>query len=245
MRPVLPNSARCEKKRVVSHAVHPSTMLMCSARNPASCKLTTVGLDQVEVQFGTKLAVAGRSRCQKQHRIANVNGVRVEDLFEEIAAVRKLRIELGAHLGADLITAAPDGRPDSGAQITRLAAKLPSHLAHALLHDAGHGSAPSRMKCADHSPLHVSHQYGNAIGSLDRQQQSGRAGDDPVTRERLVRRRAHRMNHRRVHLLHLHQRPHAAGVFTAPSASRNILRLRATFSLLSAGVRPRFKLRPP
>ena len=36
MRPVLPNSARCEKKRVVSHAVHPPTMLMCSARNPAS-----------------------------------------------------------------------------------------------------------------------------------------------------------------------------------------------------------------
>jgi len=36
MRPVLPNSARWEKKRVVSQAVQPSTTLICSSRRPAS-----------------------------------------------------------------------------------------------------------------------------------------------------------------------------------------------------------------
>ena len=38
--PVLPNSARCEKKRCVSHAVHPSTVAMRSGRTPAasSCR---------------------------------------------------------------------------------------------------------------------------------------------------------------------------------------------------------------
>ena len=34
--PVLPNSARCEKKRVVSHAVQPSITLMCPPLIPAS-----------------------------------------------------------------------------------------------------------------------------------------------------------------------------------------------------------------
>src|ERR1022692_4001935 len=103
---------------------------------PGVLELTAAGPDQVEVQFGTKLAVAGSPRCQEQHRIANVNGVGVEDLFEEIAAIPELRVKLGADLGTDQITAAPDGRPDGGAQVTRLAAKLPSHFAHALLHDA-------------------------------------------------------------------------------------------------------------
>lgn len=34
--PVLPNSARCEKNLLVSHAVHPSMMEICSGRTPAS-----------------------------------------------------------------------------------------------------------------------------------------------------------------------------------------------------------------
>ena len=34
--PVLPNSARCEKKRLVSHAVQPSMMEMCSGPTPAA-----------------------------------------------------------------------------------------------------------------------------------------------------------------------------------------------------------------
>src|ERR1035438_1036660 len=88
---------------------------------PGVLELTAAGLDQVEVQFGTKLAVAGSPRCQEQHRIANVNGVGVEDLFEEIAAIPELRVKLGADLGTNLITTAPDGRPDGGAQVTRLA----------------------------------------------------------------------------------------------------------------------------
>src|ERR1035441_10802854 len=77
-------------------------------RQPRVLELTAAGLDQVEVQFGTKLAVAGSSRWQEPHRIANVNGVGVEDLFEEIAAIPELRVKLGADLGTNLITTAPD-----------------------------------------------------------------------------------------------------------------------------------------
>src|ERR1019366_962114 len=60
---------------------------------PGVPELTTVGLDQIKMQFGTKIAVTGRSRGQKQHGIANVNGVSVENFFEEIAAIRELRVE--------------------------------------------------------------------------------------------------------------------------------------------------------
>jgi len=69
------------------------------------------------------------------------------------------------------------------------------------------------MESSDDAPLDVSHQDGNAVGSLDRQQQGWGVGDQAVARQRFAGGRIHAMHSRRVNLPDLQQRPKiAAGV---------------------------------
>src|SRR5271157_4337282 len=132
-------------------------------------QLALVGFNQIEVDFGAELAVSRRPLVQEQQRVAHVNCVGVEHLFEEFVSVGELGLELRAHLGPDLITASPNTRANYGAQIARHTAELPPHFADALLDYASDSPAPACMKSADRTVLHVRNQHRNAIGGLNRQ----------------------------------------------------------------------------
>src|ERR1017187_844389 len=149
--------------------------------NPRGFELTLVRRHQVEMSLWPEVAVTGRALVQKQHGILDVNRIGVENLFEQFTRIRKLRFELGAHFVAYGIAALAHARPDRRPQIAGRAAELAAHFAYALLYHASDGPSPSRVKRAHHAALHVGHQHGNAVGSLDRQQQSGSVGDHAVS----------------------------------------------------------------
>ena len=147
MRPVLPNSARCgeEARRIAGGAaVNDADVLLAQT---GVFQLAAIGLHQIEMNLRPEIAVTRGALIQEQQRIAHVNRVGVEDLFEEIVGVGELRFELGAHLVTDLIAAAPDAGTDGRPQIARQGAELTPHLADTFFHDARHGSSPAGMEC--------------------------------------------------------------------------------------------------
>src|ERR1017187_8119234 len=141
--------------------------------NPHGFELTLVRRHQVEMSLWPKITMSRRALVQKQHGILDVNRIGVENLFEQFTRIRKLRFELGAHFVAYGIATLADARPDRRPQIAGRAAELAAHFAYALLYHASDGPSPSRMKRAHHAALHVGHQHGNAVGSLDRQKKAG------------------------------------------------------------------------
>src|SRR5271166_2894892 len=138
--------------------------------HPRIFKLSLVRRDQVKMDFRPEVAAPRRTLVQKQQRILDVNGVCVEYLFEQLARICELRLELGPHLGAHRIAALADTWPDRRPQIARLASELAAHLARALLHDARCRPAPAGVKCSYHSPLHIGHQNGHTVRSPNRKQ---------------------------------------------------------------------------
>src|SRR5690348_13384646 len=68
-------------------------------------ELAVVGGNQIEVDFRAEIAVAGSPLVEEEQRVADVGGVGVEDLFEELVGVVKLRFELRANFVADGIAA--------------------------------------------------------------------------------------------------------------------------------------------
>ena len=98
IRPVLPNSARCEKKRLVSQAVQPSITLMCSLRDSRLLQVAAgwpqPGRDEFPVPGSP---CPGARWFMNKQRITHVNRVGIENLFEKLAGVGELRFEFGAH----------------------------------------------------------------------------------------------------------------------------------------------------
>ncbi len=138
--------------------------------NSGILQLPLVGLDQVEMNLGAKLAMPRSSLVQKQQRVSHVQRVGVEDFLEEFVRVGELRLELLAYLGTDPITAFPNRRSNGSAEITRQAAELTLQFADAFLHHARCRTAPAGMKGANRTELYVGHQHWNTIRGLDRQQ---------------------------------------------------------------------------
>ena len=62
-------------------------------------QLAPVGFDEVEMDFGPQIAMSGSSLIQEQQRIAHMNGVGVEDLFEQVGCIGELRFKFGRTSG--------------------------------------------------------------------------------------------------------------------------------------------------
>jgi len=113
-----------------------------------SFELSLIRRDQVEMRLRAEVAVSRRALIQEQHRILDVNCVGVEHFFEQLVGVCELRLELRAYFIADRIAALADARSDCCPEIFGHAAELSAHLAHALLDNPSHRSAPPSVKRA-------------------------------------------------------------------------------------------------
>jgi hypothetical protein len=91
------------------------------------------------------------------------------------------------------------------------------HLAYAFFDNALYRASPAGVKHADHFPLGVYQNHGQAVGGLNRKQQTGRCTDQPITGERLftwrIRNRIRAVNDVGVDLAERNQRPEGAGGF--------------------------------
>src|SRR5438552_9998308 len=90
--------------------------------------------------------------------------------------------------------------PDSGQQIARVAGEFAAHSAHALLHDAGQGTAPSGVKCAYGFSFRISKKDWKAIGGLYGQDDASNIGDHAVAGQPVIWDAGDAMNDVRVHL---------------------------------------------
>jgi hypothetical protein len=170
-------------------------------------ELAPVRRDQVEMNFGAEVAMAGGALVQKQHWIFDVNGIGVECLFEQIVGVSKLRRELGTNLLSDRIAAFANARSNRRPQIAGHAAELSAHLAHTFFYNARRSPAPASVKCSDYAALYIGDEYGHAVGGLDGKQYFWGIGDDAVTRRRLLGKDVDPVHNCGVNLPYLYQRP--------------------------------------
>src|SRR6266446_3612327 len=169
-----------------------------------------IGLNQVEKNLLGQFAVARSARRQKKQRIFLANWVRFFDFAKQLASIFKLRLELGAHFGANVVAATVNSGADGSPEIAGRGAEPAPHLAHALLHDAFDSSTPARMEYADGTASGVHQDYGQTIGGQNCQQNSWGLSDQAVTGERRFRKLGNAMNKVRETLAQGDQRPDPA-----------------------------------
>src|SRR5579872_1807361 len=113
-----------------------------------------------------------RSGGQKEQGILFAYRIRFLDFTKQVGAVLELRLELGAYLFADLVTAALNAGPNGRFQIARASAEAAMHFAHAFLDNALDCAPPSGMKDADGMSSGIHENHRKAVGGLDCQKQA-------------------------------------------------------------------------
>ena len=88
--------------------------------------------------------------------------------------------ELGGDFRADFVTAAADGGADGGEQVAGLGFALHLHLAEGFDDDAGEGAAPAGMDGSYSALFRVDKEDGDAVGSLDGEEESGVVGEGGI-----------------------------------------------------------------
>src|SRR3954462_9363189 len=99
------------------------------------------------------------------------------------------------------------GRVPKQRNISPLPSSPSPFLAHSFLHDALHSPAPTGVKNSNRMPLRIYQDNRQAIGSLNREQQSGSAGYESIPSKVLRRNAIDAVNDVRMNLPRSNQRP--------------------------------------
>lgn len=161
-------------------------------------ELRAVGFGEIEVDIARRGLVARGRHVEPLQRIGFVAGARFVEVFR---GIRKLRGELGDEFGADFVTAATNGGPDSGEEISGIAAKFEAHPANRFFGDAGERALPTRMNGGDRAFFGIHEKNGNAIGRLHREKQARAIRGGGVALARVRGRGIEKMNRVGVDLL--------------------------------------------
>jgi hypothetical protein len=140
-------------------------------------ELGAIGFLQVEENVFGRGLVAWGHHVEPLDGIGFVTGA---EFVEPIGGVGELGEELGGDFGADFVTAAADGGTDGGEQVGGLGAEMHLHLADGFDGDAGEGAAPSGVDGSYGAILGVDEEYGDAVGSLDADEEAGAVGGGGV-----------------------------------------------------------------
>ena len=163
--------------------------------------------DEVEMDLGSHITVAGRTLVQKQQRVFHVDGGRVEHVLKQFSGIGELRLEFSTNLSADRVAALANTGPDCGVKIRWNTAELPAHLAHAFFDDTGNRSAPAGMKRSDDMLLRIRDQHGDTVGRLDCEKDSGNVRNHAVAGRSMLCDLAHVMGDSGMDLADLRQGP--------------------------------------
>jgi len=140
-------------------------------------ELRAIGFGEIEANvFGRRL-VARRHHVEPLERIGFFAGA---GLVEEIGGVGELRGELNDEFGADFVAAGADGWADRGEEIRGVRIEFGDEFADGLFEDAGEGTAPACVGGGDGAFFWIDQEDGDAIGSLDAEQEAGSAGERSV-----------------------------------------------------------------
>ncbi len=140
-------------------------------------ELGAIGFFQVEEDVFGRGLVAGGHHVEPLDGIGFVAGA---EFVKPIGGVGELGVELDGDFGADFVTAAADGRADGGEQACGLGAEMHLHLADGFDGDAGEGAAPAGVDGGYGAVFGVDEEYGDAVGSLDAEQEARAVGGGGV-----------------------------------------------------------------
>lgn len=115
--------------------------------------------------------------------------------------VGELRREFGDEVGGDFVAARADGRANGGEKIGGIAAELEAHAADGFLQDARERAAPSGVNRRDGALLWIDKKDGDAVGSLNTEQQAAEIRGGGVALARSFGRFAEKVDDIRVDLL--------------------------------------------
>src|SRR5882724_1865673 len=124
-----------------------------------------------------------RTRRQKKHGILFSHRVQLLDLSKQFASIGKLGFELHPYFLTNFKAALANTRADGSLKILRLAAKIASHFAHALLNNAPQRAAPSGMEHAHSLAFRIDENDRQAIGGLHAKDKAGGISDDAVANQ--------------------------------------------------------------
>ena len=161
-------------------------------------ELRAVCFGKIEVYIPRRWLVAGRRHVEPLQRIGFISSAR---FIEMLRGIGKLCGEFRDELGANFITARTDGGPDSGEEISRLAAKFEAHPANGFFGNAGERALPTRMNGGDGALFGINEKNGNAIGGLHPKEHAVAIGGGGVALARMRGRGVEQMNRVGVNLL--------------------------------------------
>lgn len=169
-------------------------------QNAGIKQLSAVGFDQVEEDLDRQLAVARRTRAEKQQRIFLPHGVGFFDFVEEFSRVGELGLEVPPNLFPDRVTAIVNARTNRRQQIGGPAAKVLAHLAYSFFRNPLHCSTPAGMEHRNRTLLRIYQDDRKAISSLNREHQTRRIGYQTIADRWVIRHGSYTMDNIGVHL---------------------------------------------
>ena len=131
--------------------------------------MRAVCLAKIEANIFWGRLVARRGHVEPLNGVGLVAGAR---LVEIIVGIGKLRGEFGDKLDADFVATRTDGRTERGEKVGRFAAEFELHAANGFLSDASESASPTSMDSSDYAFFGIDEENGNAIGSLDAEQET-------------------------------------------------------------------------
>ena len=146
-------------------------------------ELGAIGFFQVEED------VFGRGLVAWGHHVEPLDGIGFvagAEFVEPFGGVGELGVELDGDFGTDFVTAAADGRADGGEEIGGFGFEVHLHLADGFDGDAGEGAAPSGVNGGYGAVFGVDEEDGDAVGSLDTEEEAGAVGGGGVSLAGLV-----------------------------------------------------------
>jgi hypothetical protein len=137
-------------------------------------ELGTVGFAEVEANvFWRRLVTRG-------HHVEPLEGIGLfagAGLVEPVGGIGKLRSELSHKLGTNLIAAPADRRTKGGEEIGGVRAEAHLKLADGFLSNARESATPTGVDSGDSAMLGVRDKDGDAVGSLDAEEDPRSVGD--------------------------------------------------------------------
>ncbi len=146
-------------------------------------ELGAIGFFQVEEDVFWRGLVARGHHVEPLDGIGFVAGA---EFVEPFGGVGELGVELDGDFGADFVTAAADGGADGGEQVGGPGFEVHLHLADGFDGDAGEGAAPSGVNGGYGAVFGVDEEDGDAVGSLDTEEEAGAVGGGGVSLAGLV-----------------------------------------------------------